>query len=62
MSTPYTLYDYLPSGNGYKARLTAKHLADSPMDGTRRIAAGARPDHIALKSPELSAAVTAPLS
>ena len=26
MSAPYTLYDYLPSGNGYKARLTAKHL------------------------------------
>ncbi len=22
----YTLYDYLPSGNGYKVRLTAKHL------------------------------------
>ncbi|MEA3175167.1 MAG: glutathione S-transferase, partial [Gammaproteobacteria bacterium] len=21
-----TLYDYLPSGNGYKVRLTAKHL------------------------------------
>jgi glutathione S-transferase len=27
MSAPYTLYDYLPSGNGYKVRLTAKHLA-----------------------------------
>lgn len=26
MNTQYTLYDYLPSGNGYKARLTAKHL------------------------------------
>lgn len=26
MSVPCTLYDYLPSGNGYKARLTAKHL------------------------------------
>jgi glutathione S-transferase len=26
MSAPYTLYDYLPSGNGYKVRLTAKHL------------------------------------
>ena len=23
----YTLYDYLPSGNGYKVRLTAKHLS-----------------------------------
>src|SRR6201999_2485642 len=22
----YTLYDYLPSGNGYKVRLTAKYL------------------------------------
>lgn len=26
MSTAYTLYDYLPSGNGYKVRLTAKQL------------------------------------
>jgi glutathione S-transferase len=26
MSPPYTLYDYLPSGNGYKVRLTAKYL------------------------------------
>jgi glutathione S-transferase len=26
MSTMYTLYDYLPSGNGYKVRLTAKRL------------------------------------
>jgi glutathione S-transferase len=26
MSAPYTLYDYLPSGNGYKVRLTAKRL------------------------------------
>jgi glutathione S-transferase len=26
MSAIYTLYDYLPSGNGYKVRLTAKHL------------------------------------
>jgi glutathione S-transferase len=26
MSAEFTLYDYLPSGNGYKARLTAKHL------------------------------------
>lgn len=26
MNVPYTLYDYLPSGNGYKVRLTAKHL------------------------------------
>jgi glutathione S-transferase len=26
MNTEYTLYDYLPSGNGYKVRLTAKHL------------------------------------
>jgi glutathione S-transferase len=26
MNMPYTLYDYLPSGNGYKVRLTAKHL------------------------------------
>jgi glutathione S-transferase len=26
VSTPYTLYDYLPSGNGYKVRLTLKHL------------------------------------
>ena len=26
MSTLYTLYDYLPSGNGYKVRLTAKQL------------------------------------
>jgi glutathione S-transferase len=26
MNAPYTLYDYLPSGNGYKVRLTAKHL------------------------------------
>jgi glutathione S-transferase len=25
-STMYTLYDYLPSGNGYKVRLTAKRL------------------------------------
>jgi glutathione S-transferase len=24
--SPYTLYDYLPSGNGYKVRLTLKHL------------------------------------
>jgi glutathione S-transferase len=26
MNPIYTLYDYLPSGNGYKVRLTAKHL------------------------------------
>jgi glutathione S-transferase len=26
MNPPYTLYDYLPSGNGYKVRLTAKYL------------------------------------
>jgi glutathione S-transferase len=26
MPVQYTLYDYLPSGNGYKARLTAKYL------------------------------------
>jgi glutathione S-transferase len=26
-NTGYTLYDYLPSGNGYKVRLTLKHLA-----------------------------------
>jgi glutathione S-transferase len=26
MNGPFTLYDYLPSGNGYKVRLTAKHL------------------------------------
>ena len=26
MNTPYTLYDYLPSGNGYKVRLVCKHL------------------------------------
>jgi glutathione S-transferase len=26
MKSLYTLYDYLPSGNGYKVRLTAKHL------------------------------------
>jgi glutathione S-transferase len=26
MNMQYTLYDYLPSGNGYKVRLTAKHL------------------------------------
>jgi glutathione S-transferase len=26
MNEIYTLYDYLPSGNGYKVRLTAKHL------------------------------------
>ncbi len=26
MSRIFTLYDYLPSGNGYKVRLTAKHL------------------------------------
>jgi glutathione S-transferase len=26
MSALYTLYDYLPSGNGYKVRLTAKQL------------------------------------
>jgi glutathione S-transferase len=26
MNNDYTLYDYLPSGNGYKVRLTAKHL------------------------------------
>ena len=26
MNKTYTLYDYLPSGNGYKVRLTAKHL------------------------------------
>jgi glutathione S-transferase len=25
-AAPYTLYDYLPSGNGYKVRLTAKRL------------------------------------
>ncbi len=24
--TPFVLYDFLPSGNGYKVRLTAKHL------------------------------------
>jgi glutathione S-transferase len=27
VKTPYTLYDFLPSGNGYKVRLTAKRLA-----------------------------------
>ncbi len=27
MSTPLTLYDYLPSGNGYKVRLVLKQLA-----------------------------------
>lgn len=26
MKARYTLYDYLPSGNGYKVRLTAKYL------------------------------------
>jgi glutathione S-transferase len=26
MKLQYTLYDYLPSGNGYKVRLTAKYL------------------------------------
>jgi glutathione S-transferase len=26
VNTQYTLYDYLPSGNGYKVRLTAKYL------------------------------------
>jgi glutathione S-transferase len=26
MKPQYTLYDYLPSGNGYKVRLTAKYL------------------------------------
>jgi glutathione S-transferase len=26
MSAPYTLYDYLPSGNGYKVRLVCKRL------------------------------------
>jgi glutathione S-transferase len=26
MNMQYTLYDYLPSGNGYKVRLTAKYL------------------------------------
>lgn len=26
MTPKYTLYDYLPSGNGYKVRLTAKYL------------------------------------
>ncbi|HEX3950722.1 MAG TPA: glutathione S-transferase family protein [Steroidobacteraceae bacterium] len=26
MKMQYTLYDYLPSGNGYKVRLTAKYL------------------------------------
>jgi glutathione S-transferase len=26
MNKVFTLYDYLPSGNGYKVRLTAKHL------------------------------------
>lgn len=26
MTPSYTLYDYLPSGNGYKVRLTAKYL------------------------------------
>ena len=26
MTMQYTLYDYLPSGNGYKVRLTAKYL------------------------------------
>jgi glutathione S-transferase len=26
MNNTFTLYDYLPSGNGYKVRLTAKHL------------------------------------
>jgi glutathione S-transferase len=26
MKSQYTLYDYLPSGNGYKVRLTAKYL------------------------------------
>jgi glutathione S-transferase len=26
MNDSYLLYDYLPSGNGYKVRLTAKHL------------------------------------
>jgi glutathione S-transferase len=26
MNKIFTLYDYLPSGNGYKVRLTAKHL------------------------------------
>jgi glutathione S-transferase len=26
MNAPYTLYDYLPSGNGYKVRLVCKHL------------------------------------
>jgi glutathione S-transferase len=39
MSAPYTLYDYLPSGNGYKVRLVCKHLKTPyrlvPMDITR---------------------------
>ncbi len=39
MSAPYTLYDYLPSGNGYKVRLVCKHLKIPyrlvPMDITR---------------------------
>jgi glutathione S-transferase len=26
MTVPYTLYDYLPSGNGYKVRLVCKYL------------------------------------
>jgi glutathione S-transferase len=29
MNGEYTLYDYLPSGNGYKVRLTAKHLGET---------------------------------
>ncbi|MDP9083296.1 MAG: glutathione S-transferase family protein [Pseudomonadota bacterium] len=39
MTTPYTLYDYLPSGNGYKVRLVCKRLKIPyrlvPMDITR---------------------------
>jgi glutathione S-transferase len=39
MNMQYTLYDYLPSGNGYKVRLTAKYLNIPyrlvPMDITR---------------------------
>jgi len=27
MTMPHVLYDYLPSGNGYKVRLVCKHLA-----------------------------------
>ena len=39
MNAPYTLYDYLPSGNGYKVRLVCKRLGVTyrlvPMDITR---------------------------